>query len=142
MPFFEHGLDARMQCVEIVLAAALSPIDGVTSAQQAKDLPASHNHDISLEPSSILPTRFAIVIQCGPGRSLDGKLATKEDDFYGIQRGLFFTWIPLSVHHGVMRGSTVDTLSRSDSSSSLAAYSPESMPFGVDEVQDQRLLIH
>ena len=55
MPFFEHGLDARMQRVEIVLAVALLPIDEVTFAQQAKDLPTSHIYDIPLGPSSTLP---------------------------------------------------------------------------------------
>ena len=110
MPFFEHGLGARMQFAEIVLAAALPPIGGVISAQQTKDLPASHSYDISLGPSSILPARFAILIRYDPRRLLAGELAAKEGDFYGIQRWLFFTWIPLSVYHGVMRGSTVDTL--------------------------------
>ena len=110
MPFFEHGLGARMQFAEIVLAAALPPIGEAVFAQQTKDLPASHSYDVSLGPSSISLARFAIVIRYDPRRLLAGKLATKEGDFFGIQRGLFFTWIPQSVYNGVMRGSAVDTL--------------------------------
>ena len=43
-------------------------------------------------------------------RLLAGKSATEEGRFFGFPSWLFFTWIPLPVCYGVMRGSTVDAL--------------------------------
>ncbi len=53
---------------------------------------------------------LAIVIRYDPRRLLAGKPATVDSRFMGFPRWLFFTWIPLPVYYGVMRGSTVDTL--------------------------------
>lgn len=53
---------------------------------------------------------LAIVIRYDPKRLLASKLATADGRLFGFPRWLFFTWIPLPVYYGVMRGSTVDTL--------------------------------